>query len=173
MLDRSSSFFRRWWPLLASATAVAVIGTMIFVVFTVIEQRDDLREENRRDEAARQVLADIVEAQRQEELGRQRRLAMAVGEVEARIADLFALHDENVAQKLNETLHRIEMLLGRPAGTPPEPVAAKSAPYRRPSFPAPKAAPAPQPASPAPAPAPDPTTPDQKSCAKHPDGPRC
>lgn len=121
----------------------------------------------------------LIEAQQAASAEREAQMAetvaSALGQAEALLADLFAQHDQNVALKLNETLRRIESLLGRPAGEPLDPVTAQ--PYVT-ATPHATPAPAPAPSAPAPTvaprpPAPTPTTPDQKGCVKRPDGPRC
>lgn len=120
------------------------------------EQNELLREQNG-------DLDTLVERQLNEDSERDARLKRAVDDVELLLVDYFSAHDENVALKLNETLHRIAALLGRPASTAPNP-----APPAATSSSDAHAAPAPSAA-----PSPTTTTPDQKSCAKHPDGPRC
>lgn len=169
---------RVWWPLIASVVAAFIIGTMVYVMTVVVEQRDHLRQEAARAKSQSEDLAVLVEAQRVAEESTDRRLDKALAHVEEVLLDHFARHDANVAEKLNETLHRIEVLLGRPAGTPPEPVVAQpAAPFVPPPRQEPTTAPTTTVRPVAPSaprqPVTTTTTPDQKSCTKRPDGPRC
>lgn len=166
---------RIWWPLIASVVAASIIGTMVYVMAVVVDQRNQLREEAARAKSQSEDLAVLVEAQRVADENTDRRLDQALTEVEEVLIDHFARHDANVAEKLNAMLHRIEVLLGRPAGTPPEPVAANPitpAPRHQPTSPTTTAVRPVAPSAPR-QPVTTTTTPDQKSCAKRPDGPRC
>lgn len=168
VLDRRIVWTNRvMWVLLA-----AILGTAVWTLASVnIGQRDEmsaLGEQNALLREQNGALSDLVERQRITDAERDSRLQGAVNDVEALLIDYFAAHDENVALKLNETLHRIAALLGRPAGTPPNPVNAvgpmpHSTPSSEPST-APRSVPPPAPTT---------TTPDQRSCVKRPGGPRC
>lgn len=172
---RVNQFARRWWPLIASLTAGALIYTLAYVVVSVAEDREQLREQ--RDALADQsaLLADIIERNETEDAGREQRLNRAVDNVELLIIDHMALHDENTALKLNDLLHQIAALLNRPAGTPPNPVNAVGPPptERTPNHTTTTATAVPPPAPPPTTAPPATTTPDQRNCAKRPTGPRC
>lgn len=161
---------RIWWPAAAALVGGAILATLGFVVTTVVDDRAQLREQ--RDLLAEQSeqLARVVERNRRADAESGEQLRDAIGEVEELLIDHFAVHDTNVAAKLNDMLHRIAALLGRPAGTPPNPVTAQPAPTG--TAPAPGAAPSPAPRS-GPTTRTTTTTPDQKSCTKRPGGPRC
>lgn len=160
---------RRWWPLIACTIAACVIGTLIYVVDAVAYERDMLDEQNASLQEQNERLGEIVERDRRVDAERVTQVADALIGAEAILREHFAIHDENVALKLNELLARIEVLLGRPVGPP---IAAATAHPKAPSTPtvapAPKAAPAPKVA-----PAPTTTTPNQKKCAKRPNAKNC
>ena len=106
------------------------------------------------------------------------RLQAALSGVQGLLIDYFAVHDENVSEKLNELLRRIEGLLGRPAGEPLDPVTALPYAATTPArAPAPSTAPSVRPPAPT---GQSPsgttsttTTPSQRRCANDPDHPRC
>lgn len=112
------------------------------------------------------TLSDLVDRQAASRGEADARLQAALSGVQDLLIDYFAVHDENVSEKLNELLRRIEGLLGRPAGEPLDPVATRPA-----SSPA-SAAPAARPPAPPPGTTTT-TTPDQRRCAIDPDHPRC
>lgn len=171
-MRRVNRFFRVWWPLVLALSGAAVIVAMAIVTVTVFDDRAQLRAQRDQLTVQSQQLAEIIERSEEAEVDAQGRLQSALVEVEAVLIDHFARHDANVAQKLNETLHRIEVLLGRPAGTPPEPVAARPVPSRAPAR---TTAPSPRRTAPATRTHEQPatTTPSQKSCARRPGGPKC
>lgn len=180
MIRRINDFLHTWWPIMLSLAGASILVAMTILVNTAVDDRAALREQ--RDQLAVQSehLAEIIERSERSESGAEKRLNQALVRVEEVLIDHFAKHDANVAQKLNDTLHRIEVLLGRPAGTPPEPVTAHPiAPPAR-HEPAPSSAPAPRsaPTTTAPRTSPRPattttTTPSQKQCAKRPNAPQC
>ena len=171
-IDRT---LRVWWPFFVALASIVLIVTMGWVAWTVVDERKYFAEEQARDQRQDAALAEVLRDQRAEDEESARRVAAALGAAEELLAGQFAAHDLNVATKLNETLRRIETLLGRPAGLPLDPVTAF--PYGTSSPTAP--APAPGAARVAPQrPAPTPgttttTTPDQRRCADDPDHPRC
>lgn len=154
---------RRWWPLIASTIAAFVIGTLIYVVDAVAYERNLLDEQNETLTAQNARLGEIVERDRRVDAERAHQVDAALIGTEAILREHFAIHDENVALKLNELLARIEVLLGRPAGPP---LAAPSAHPAAASTPT--VTPAPKPAS-----APTTTRPNQKKCAKRPNAKSC
>lgn len=165
-LLRLNRTLRTWWPVFISLTALCLIATMTFVTYTVVDERRYFAEEAARDRRQDEQMTVLIENQQQAARERSeesaRTVSEALGAVESLLVDQFALHDQNVALKLNDLLHQIASLLGRPAGTAPNPVHAVE------QTPASSGGTAPT----APAP-PPPTTPDQKVCAKRPSGPRC
>lgn len=159
---------RRWSAIGAFAVIAAIEALVIGVLVLQVE------EQNTQLTTQADQLTQIIDAEEQRQVTSERRLNEALVQVEDVLIDHFALHDENVAEKLNGMLARIEALVARPAGTPPEPVAA------RPVVPAPRheptVTPQPAPTTTTPArtsPTTTTTTPDQRSCAKRPNGPRC
>lgn len=165
----TNRWLRTWWPLFVSAAAVAMVITMAWVALIALDQRHKLDDQN-------EQLVALVERQRAADAARPARLTEAVASVEVLMADYFARHDENVALKLNDTLTRIAALLGRPAGIPVDPVTAEGLDGATTAQPAPPPSPerAPGPtANATPPPTTTTTTPDQRSCTKRPDGPRC
>lgn len=164
---------RTWWPFFVSMAAVALIATMGWVAWTVVDERRHLDDEAARDRRQDERIDELLELVRADATDAQERLAGALRSVEETTARQFADHDRAVNAKLNELLDRIAALLQRPAGEPLDPVTAQ--PYlteRRSTSAARPQTSAPAPA-PSPAPSPDPTTPDQRNCAKRPSGPRC
>lgn len=140
--------------------------TMAYLVFTVAEDREQLRAQRDAFEEQSAQLAAIIDRNSRFDADREARVNRAVDDVEALLVDHFARHDENVAVKLNETLNRIASLLDRPspiraAPRPASPSTSTAAPRPAPSVAAP------------PATTTTTTTPDQRSCAKRPSGPRC
>lgn len=136
---------RIWWPALLAVIGGAILTTLGFVVTTVLDDRAQLREQ--RDLLLEQSdqLAQVIDRNRRTDAGTDRRLNDAIGDIESVLVDQFARHDENVALKLNDMLHRIAALLDRPAGTPPNPVnAVAPSPSHTGTAPAPSAAPAPR-----------------------------
>lgn len=152
---------RRWWPLIASTVAVCVIGTLVYVVDAVAHERDLLDEQNETLTAQNERLGEIVERDRRVDAERATEVEAALAGADAILREHFAIHDENVALKLNELLARIEVLLGRPAGPP---IAASTAHPTAPSTPT---------VAPAPKTAPTTTTPNKKKCAKRPNAKSC
>lgn len=151
--------------LLILAITIWTLGT---VSTSRSDQLDALNAQNKLLREQNTELDALVERQRIMDSERDERLKRAVDDVEALLVDYFAAHDQNMAVKLNEVLGHVADLVGRPAPTVSAPAPAIS------STPAPSApAPAPKPAAKPTPPSPTTTTPDQKSCAKHSDGPRC
>lgn len=129
---RVREFFDRWWRTFVSAGAVVVVATMVFVSWTVIDERDYFEGEQARDRRQDRQVADVldrvselVERQRTVDANREDHLAQAIGEVEALVADQFGRHDTNSATVHNDLLAQIAALLGRPAGVTTDPVAAR------------------------------------------------
>lgn len=121
-LDRTMSV---WWPFFVSLAAICLIATMSYVTWTVVDERKYFEEEQARDERQDEALAELLEVQRIDDTESARKIADALDDAERLLAERFAQHDLNVAQKLNEMLRRIEVLLGRPAGIPVDPVTAE------------------------------------------------
>ena len=169
-LLRLNRILRTWWPVFVSLTALCLIATMTFVTYTVVDERRYFAEEAARDRRQDEQMTVLIENQQQAARERSeestRTVSEALGAVESLLVDQFALHDQNVALKLNDLLHQIAGLLGRPAGTAPNPVHAVndgSEPAPVVVTPAPTAAP----------PQPTPTPPENKQCATRPNHPRC
>lgn len=189
-LDRT---VRLWWPFLVSIAAIALVATMSYVTWTVVDERKYFEAEAARDQRQDAALAELLEAQQTEDEEAAAQVAEALKRAEELFAAQFARHDLNSAVKLNEMLRRVEALLGRPAGRPLDPVTAlpfgstppppAPAPTPAPGTTSPPtrtsrpggaaAAPATSSPAPAPTPAPTPTTPDQRRCSDQPDHPRC
>lgn len=131
-LDRLNELARKWWPLTASLMAGVVIGTVIYIFWTVVDERSYFEAEQARDRRQDAQVAELleqtgelVEHQRRSEASREERFAEAFAALDRVLTDQFAAHDRNVAEKLNELLTRIAALLDRPAGVPLDPVAAR------------------------------------------------
>lgn len=160
------------WVLLAFILAIAAwtLGTVTIDQgrdrSAIKEQTKALDEQNVLLRDQNGTLSGLVDRQTASRGEAEARLQSALTSVETLLVDHFAAHDENVGQKLNELLRRIEVLLGRPAGQPLAPVATRPA-----SSPA-SAAPAARPPAPPPGTTTT-TTPDQRRCAIDPDHPRC
>lgn len=131
VLDWANELARKWWPLTASLMAGVVIGAVVLIMWTVLDERSYFEAEQARDRHQDAQVQELLEQneqllarQREVDAGREHRLQEAVADVEDLLVDHFALHDQNVAEKLNELLVRIAALLDRPAGVPIDPVAA-------------------------------------------------
>lgn len=150
---------------------LVVIGVSAAIVAGIVVAERDVRIEQ-----ASQV-EEILREQRRQDANRQDRLAAAVREV-----------DRLGRVRHAELLIRIEALLARPAGVPPDPVTAEPAPGASQSVVRPSSG-TPTPArrsTATPAVTEDPTATtttaaptttttsrDQRSCLRHPEGPRC
>lgn len=118
------------WTSRASLLLLALILTIaVWTLATVsIGQGDELEALDAQNDLLREQndsLAALNERQRVTDDQRDERLQGAIDEIEALLVDYFALHDTNTAEKLNEALQRIAVLVDRPA---PEPIRAAAAP---------------------------------------------
>lgn len=167
----------------ALLTAGIVIGSLWFIIGLQQQLRADAIE-RADDEKERRKNSGIV-------------VADAIADIGTIINDRIDVHDTAMHAAHAIQLDQIAQLLGRPAGIPVDPVTARGVGGAPTPPPAPRATstpahPAPRPTTPrpaprpsqsapaasqsppsAPAPAPATTTPDEKSCAKRPQGPRC
>lgn len=151
---------RIWWPALAALVAGAILGTLGWVVGTIIEGRDNDRERNRQLEALVEQQAQIIERDRHRDANAEARLQAAIDQVEAVMTRLIDDHHEDQARKINDVVAQLAHLLDRPV-PPPIVVERQTAPTPR-LDPGPTAPPTPVT-----------TTPDQRRCAENPDHPRC
>lgn len=94
------------WPALACAALTAVIVAAGITVMSTLAQRDALAEQS-------QQIERILTAQNAEEATRAARLADALAEV-----------DELTARRHDQLYAKVEALLARPSGSPPDPVTA-------------------------------------------------
>lgn len=174
-LDRKMARTNRRTVVLLVALFALTGWTLATVQIGQGEERAQLREQNRLLEDQNALLEDqnldlagLMKRQAEVDSDRAARIQGALGGVEGLLVDHFATHDENVALKLNELLARIAALLDRPVLTEPiQPAVA--APASSTAQPVPTTETDRSPGRTPPAT----TTPDQKSCAKRPDGPRC
>ena len=174
----------RWWPLAVSVMAGIVAGAVIFILWTVVDERRYFEAEQardrRQDTQVQELLeqtGELIERQREADAGREERLGEAVAAVEALLRDQFAVHDQNVAEKLNVLLSRIADLLDRPAGEPLDPVAGydvQGSSTPPPRSPQETADPAPAPTTTAPPSTTTTTSPGQSGlCERNPTIPLC
>lgn len=165
--------------MLAAVVGGAVIATMGFVAWTVVDERSYFEAEQARDRRQDEALEQVLRSQEAQEMDQARTLEAAIDEVTVLLGEQFALHDHNSATVHNDLLAQIAALLGRPVPAQPSAPAGPAsapAPGARAPSPAPRSAPTPpaRPSTPpAPEPAPAPTTPDQRRCAVDPNHPRC
>lgn len=139
VLDWLNAKARTWWPLTASLMAGVVIGTVIYIFWTVVDDRTYFAAEQARDrhqdEQVQELLeqtGELVERQREADASRDERFAEAFAALDELLRDHFAALDQNVGVKLNDLLERIAVLLDRPAGVPLDPVAAREVDGTRP-----------------------------------------
>lgn len=173
------------WPILAVIALTSIIVAGVLTWITTLEQRDRLITQT-------EQVEELVRAQREESRSLAERTERQRQESAERLAGALVEVERITEERYDALVAQIAVLLDRPAGVPVDPVTARGVPGANPTpqpaptTSAPSTTPAPAPrstpptssprttAAPAPPPAPTTTTtPDQKSCEKNPDGPRC
>lgn len=141
--------------------AAVMLPKVIRVDTAVRDERDLLRTQNEILAEQNTQLATLIE-------GRDKRLSSALVEVEGLLVDYFAVHDDNVALKLNE----LYKLLTQNGGHDHDATGDTATVSNAPEATVPRRTTATT-APPPPRTAPTTTAPNQKSCAKRPDHKRC
>ena len=156
--------------------AIVVLGFASVSLVAILDLKEETKAAKASTEANKDLLNEVVElnnkvtnlieAENAEDAGRQKRLTEALAAVEALEERIMAKHDMNLSQKLNEILHHLNLLLADRgfqgvASSPPAQV--NIGPSRTKSTLPPSLRPR----------VTTTTSPDQKSCTKRADGPRC
>lgn len=153
----------------------AVSFAFLYRMDSAVEEAKDATDENRQlleaEIEANKKLTELVEAQRRAESLREERLDEAVKLVDDALQKRLSEHDADMVFLNEVLLYQIAQLINRPAGVTSDPVTAKAlggdstSGSRSPTATDRTTRPA--------ATTTTTTTPDQRNCAKRPNGPRC